>query len=357
MAKENMRIRIKRQFAFSIAIVAFCTPLTTSETFAQQAKPTTNTSNKFKSTGRSGTHKKCDLNTVNYGYICSVKEIENNVIGLQNEYAQVVSTFQKLISSNVELLCVDLEKLKIAAIEEIDNPENWIASEQEFGPCKFDSYHSEGGVNRNVLFPCSNPNTKFEQTYPKEYWSVYYDTVNRHGNECIYYFRGSGDPFWDLWAERWAPIWDKYQTVAVDFIYLAFYVDYGLRQLKIAKTVPAHKPGDCYRNSNDLTMGMLQNGKTEADKYGYKFTCRNSILIRSGRVPFTASSLYCPNLNYPTGNICTVYTSWGTSLKLSQSSKGKPVGKVVDNGSFISLTGYTCKVKLYKNFAYVESCK
>ena len=294
---------------------------------------------------------------MNYGYICSVKEIENNLKIMQSDYALVMSRFQKLISSNVELLCVDLEKLKIYAIEDFNGTKSWITGEQKFGPCSFDSYHPEGGVNRDVLFPCSNPNTKFEQTYPREYWSVYYDTVNRYGNECIYYFRGRGDPFWDLWANRWALIWDDYQTEAIDFINLAFLVDYELRQLKIAKSVPAHKLGDCYRNKDNLSMGMLPNGKTEADKYGYKFTCRNSVMTRSGRVPFTASSMYCPNTNYPTGNNCTVDTSWGTSIKLSQSSKGKPVGKIVDNGSFISLTGYTCTVKLYKNFAYIESCK
>ena len=344
-----------RRYAASIAIVALCAPLLPTETLALPAIPNINTSQKLKTIRHFETHEKCAINKANYGYICSVKEIEDDLKDLQNEYTQVVSNFQNLISSNVELLCVDLENLKRLAIVEIGDPENWIERDQKYGPCGDGSYPYYG-VNRDALFPCSNPNTKFEQTYPREYWSIYYDWVKGRGNACSYYFN-ENYPFWKLWVNRWSLIWDKYQDVAIDFIWLAKFIEYGLGQLEIAKSMPFHKFGDCYRDKNDLSKGMLPNRKTEADKFGYKFTCRNSVMTRTGRVLFTATSMSCPNTNYPTGNNCTVYTSWGTSAKLYEFPKSKPVGKVVDNGSFISLTGYSCTLKLYKNFAYVESCR
>ena len=303
----------------------------------------------------------CDTSKDDYGYRCSVSEIEAVLQPLQVQLADIKAKYSSLVATNVELLCEP----------KLDKWDQWSGYYGDFdflnssstgGPC--DNGYNEFDSRMYLLFfPCSNPNVRFEQVFPSDYWVGYYDSVYRsqHGlGGCEKGFAsdaGISYTFLNVWRNRWALIFPTYKTLITEYLRLSKQIDKVDNNLKTARSIPPHKPGDCQWNESDPTYGFLAKGKTAVDDYGYKFTCGSSGIRRTGRVSLKAASLSCPEYDSPTGNTCWVRTSWGTSSQLTRLPKYSPTGKVVDIGWFISLTGYQCTVKLYANFAYRETCK
>ena len=303
----------------------------------------------------------CDTSKANYGYKCSVSEIETVLQPLQVQLADIQAKYASLVASNVELFCEpDLKNWGFWSTDY--EAADFLNSSSMFGPC-VGGYKEFNSRMYLLFFPCSNPNVRFEQVFPSDYWVGYYDSVNRSQNYpggCNRGFAsdvGISYKFLKVWEDKWAPIFPTYKTLITEYLRLSEQIDEVDNNLETARSIPPHKPGDCQWNKSDPTYGFLAKGKTVVDDYGYKFTCGSSGIRRTGRVPLKAASLSCPEYDSPTGNTCWVRTTWGTSSQLTRLPKYSPNGKVVDTGWFISLTGYQCTVKLYANFAYRETCK
>ena len=296
----------------------------------------------------------CDTTKSNYGLVCSVGEIQAILQPLMAQKSDIETRFASLVASNIELACgLALESSTL--FESIED-------DASFGPC-FGKFNEVGSKHNLLFFPCSNPNVRFEQAFPSGYWDGYYDSVrtSQSYGGCSQRFTGSGGgagyKFNQVWETRWALIYPSYKSLVSEFETLENKVQPINNELTKAKAIPPSKPGDCQWNRSDPTEGFLAKGKTIVDAYGYKFTCRNSNIQRTGRVALKAIDLSCPEYDSPTGNICSVRTSWGSSSPLTRAAKYNPVGKVVDTGWYISLSGYKCSVKLYANFAYREICR
>jgi hypothetical protein len=304
----------------------------------------------------------CDTSKINYGYTCTVNEIEAILRPLQQKYENVIENYNSLVRSNVELLCGP----------SLGYWDQWVGSselerlinrDRMFGPCLFSYSEDFQSKLHNLFFPCSNPNTRFEQFFPTPYWAGYYDSVNRsqeYGGCSDHYFAsaiGLSNKFLDVWKYRWSLIFEDYKSLIVEYTQIMEEAEPMIREYERAKSIPARKPGACQWNKNDPTEGFIAKGKTVVDRYGYKFTCRNSKILRTGRVPLKAIGLWCPEYDSPTGNNCSVRTSWGTSSQLNQLPRYKPAGRVIDTGWYISISGYKCTIKLYANSAFKDSCK
>lgn len=291
----------------------------------------------------------CDTSQDDYGYKCSVSEIEAVLQPLQAQLTDIHAKYSSLIETNVELLCKP----------SIDRDWNFDGL-VDVGPCL--DYSNPSFALYSIFFPCSNPNPRFEQLFPNIYWAGYYDSVDRSNNNyfgCKTNFAsdvGLNFKFFQIWRSRWTLIFPNWKSLATEYQRLWDQIEPITWELEKAKSIPSHNPGDCQWRS-DPTYGFLAKGKTVVDDYGYKFTCGKSGIRRTGRVSLKAASLSCPEYDSPTGNTCWVRTTWGTSSQLTRLPKYLPNGKVVDTGWFISLTGYQCTVKLYANFAYRETCK
>ena len=294
----------------------------------------------------------CDTTKSNYGLVCSVGEIEAILQPLMAQKTDVETRFVSLVASNIELSCEH-------SLESSDPSTDY----SDFGPC-FGNFNNEGSKDNLLFFPCSKPNARFEQVYPPDYWEGYYEAVDRsqmYGG-CSQRFtggngNGAGYKFSKAWERRWALIYPSYQSLVSEYANLDNKIQPLKNELTKAKSIPPSKPGDCPWDRNDPTEGFLAKGKTVVDGYGYKFTCRNSIIRRTGRVPLKAIGLWCPEYDSPTGNNCSVRTSWGTRSRLNRLPRYKPAGRVVDTGWYISISGYKCSIKLYANSAFRDSCK
>ncbi len=303
----------------------------------------------------------CDLTKEDFGNYCSVTEIEAVLRPLQLQLETVKASYETLIRSNVELLCEP----------SLDYWDQWDAAsdyeyqmnrDRMYGPC-LDTYSEDFRSKLHTLFfPCSNPNTRFEQFFPTQYWEGYYDSVNRseeYGGCSDHYFAsavGLSYKFFNVWKSRWSQICGTYKSLSSEYIRLGSQIQPLSRELGRAKSIPPHKANDCQWNKSDPTEGFLAFGKTSVDRYGYKFTCTKSGIRRTGRVAFKAVGLLCPEFDYPTLNNCWVQTSWGTSSQLTKFPKNRSTGKVIGTGWYVSVSGYRCTVNLYANFAYKEKC-
>jgi hypothetical protein len=292
----------------------------------------------------------CDISKENYGYSCSVGEIQAVLQPLEARLASVKTKYDSLVSSNVELLCEP----------EIGEDGDAFEMDPMYGPCL--NYSDWNSKIHSLFFPCSNPNSRFEQAFPTEYWSGYYESVNKSQDYggCPSRFAsnvGLSIKFRNTWQSRWALIFPTYKSLVVDYDDLQENIKTVTYELEKAKRIPANKPGDCQLDPSDPTEGFIAKGKTVVNRYGYKFTCKNSVIRRTGRVIQKAAILQCPEYDSPTGNTCSVTSTWGINSYLSRLPKYSPVGKVIDTGWFVSVTGYRCTVKLYANFAFRESCK
>ena len=294
----------------------------------------------------------CDTTKSNYGLVCSADEIQAILKPLMAQKTDIEKRFASLVASNIELSCGH-------SLEQSDPSTGY----SDFGPC-FGNFNEVGSKDNLLFFPCSKPNPRFEQAFPPDYWEGYYEAVDRsqmYGG-CSKQFtggngNGAGYTFSKVWERRWALIYPAYQSLASEYEILENKIQPINNELTRAKSIPPSKPGDCPWNRSDPTEGFLAKGKTAVDAYGYKFTCRNSSIQRTGRVALKAIDLSCPEYDSPTGNTCSVRTSWGTSSQLTRVARYAPVGKVVDTGWYVSLSGYKCAVKLYANFAFRETCK
>ena len=121
-----------------------------------------------------------------------------------------------------------------------------------------------------------------------------------------------------------------------------------------ATTIP-HKRGDCPVDPNSSSSQIFKNGKTYIGLSGVRLLCKNGVIVKRGKVPLEAKFLTCAVFNSTSDNGCYVKDSWGYLTWLFNLPKKAPVGKVVSNGSYYTNNGY-CKVALYKNFAYTDSC-
>jgi hypothetical protein len=121
-----------------------------------------------------------------------------------------------------------------------------------------------------------------------------------------------------------------------------------------ATTIP-HKRGDCPVDPNSSSSQIFKNGKTYIGLGGVRLLCKNGVIVKKGKVPLEAKFLTCAVFNSTSDNGCYVKDSWGYLTWLFNLPKKAPVGRVVSNGSYYTNNGY-CKVALYKNFAYTDSC-
>ena len=121
-----------------------------------------------------------------------------------------------------------------------------------------------------------------------------------------------------------------------------------------ATTIP-HKRGDCPVDPKSSSSQIFKNGKTYIGLGGVRLLCKNGVIVKRGKVRLEAKFLTCAVFNRPSDNGCYVKDSWGYLTWLFNLPKKAPVGKVVSRGSYYSNNGY-CKVALYKNFAYRDSC-
>ena len=342
---------LTRRFCISVVISIFC--ITTFSNNANALMGSTSLLARSGMTSKAITRvpSVCDATKSNYGYNCSVSEIQAILQPLQARLADIEAKYKTLVSSNVELLCSP----------ELGEFSGDFGSQQMFGPClNYDDWDSK---LHTLFFPCSNPNSRFEQVFPSEYWVGYYESVNRsqnYGGCADHYFAsdvGLSYKFLNTWQRRWALVFPSYKSFMTDYNNLQGEIKTVTSELDKAKWTPTHKTGDCQLNQMDPTLGFLAKGKTSVDKYGYKFTCTNSGIRRTGRVAQIAASLSCPEYNSPTGNTCLVTSTWGINSYLSNLPKYSPKGKVIDNGWYISLTGFQCTVSLYANFAFREKCR
>jgi|694.fasta_scaffold127743_5 hypothetical protein len=121
-----------------------------------------------------------------------------------------------------------------------------------------------------------------------------------------------------------------------------------------ATTIP-HKRGDCPVDPNSSSSQIFKNGKTYIGLGGVRLLCKNGVIVKKGKVPLEAKFLTCAVFNSKSDEGCYVKDSWGYLTWLFNLPQKTPVGKVVSNGSYYTKNGY-CKVALYKNFAYTDSC-
>ena len=121
-----------------------------------------------------------------------------------------------------------------------------------------------------------------------------------------------------------------------------------------ATTVP-HNAGDCPLDPNSSSTQILQNGKTYIGLGGVRSLCKNGRIVKQGKVPLEAKFLTCAVFNSTSDKGCYVKDSWGRLTWLFNLPQKTPKGKAVSNGSYYTNNGY-CKVVLYKNFAYTNSC-
>jgi len=121
-----------------------------------------------------------------------------------------------------------------------------------------------------------------------------------------------------------------------------------------ATTVP-HNAGDCPLDPNSSSTQILQNGKTYVGLGGVRSLCKNGRIVKQGKVPLEAKFLTCAVFNSTSDKGCYVKDSWGRLTWLFNLPQKTPKGKAVSNGSYFTNNGY-CKVVLYKNFAYTNSC-
>ena len=123
---------------------------------------------------------------------------------LQAQLADINVKYASLIATNIELLC------KPSLDTETEEISRW----GRYGPCLY--YSTPGDALYSLFFPCSNPNPRFEQSFPKKYWAGYYDSVDRSNNNyfgCEYGFAsdvGLNFEFFQIWESKWSLILPNY---------------------------------------------------------------------------------------------------------------------------------------------------
>ena len=169
--------------------------------------------------------------------------------------------------------------------------------------------------------------------------------------------------FRNVWASRWSVIFPTYKSLITEFVQLQKKLAEVKSSLQISATIPKHNPGDCAIDPSDPTRGFIAKGKTVVDRNGYKFTCINSALKRSGKIPLKsktpvkaptkpsgqirAVSIRCQDGN-TFSNGCAVTWSNGTR---SYVRSGQRSGSIVSGTDFYDMMGNHVCVDLYENGA------
>lgn len=115
------------------------------------------------------------------------------------------------------------------------------------------------------------------------------------------------------------------------------------------------KSGNCMFDVSNTNSQIAINGKTYVWSNGDKRLCSNGRWISKGKIPLTALYLTCATFNSQTDRGCYVKDSHGGLTWLFNLPEKQIIGKPVSRGSYYTANGY-CKVTLYKNFAYRDSC-
>ena len=184
------------------------TATTATETTTTAAETTTSQYNVSLPTG-------CDVSVDYYAERCSA--IENLAVRqtLQVQLADIEAKMESLSATNIELLCVQGPDLWWEYSEFIN---------EDVGPCL--GYSHPTDPLYSIFFPCSNPNPRFEQSFPKKYWAGYYDSVDRSINHyfgCDTGFTndvGISWEFLEIWRSRWALIFPNYKSLSVEHEHL-----------------------------------------------------------------------------------------------------------------------------------------
>ena len=115
------------------------------------------------------------------------------------------------------------------------------------------------------------------------------------------------------------------------------------------------KSGNCMFDASDTNSEIGINGKTYVWSNGVKKLCSKGRWISKGKTPLTALYLTCAIFNSQSDRGCYVKDSHGGLTWLFNLPDKQIIGKPVSGGSYYTANGY-CKVTLYKNFAYRDSC-
>ncbi len=150
----------------------------------------------------------------------------------------------------------------------------------------------------------------------------------------------------------WTPVYDSYQeySSANDTASVAITAN-GLKKLQGSVS----KGGNCMFDTSNIKSQIGINGKTYVWPNGDRKLCAKGRWVSKEKTPLTALYLTCAIFNSQSDRGCYVKDSHGGLTWLFNLPDKQIIGKPVSSGSYYTENGY-CKVTLYQNFAYRDSC-
>ena len=283
-----------------------------------------------------------------------------------------LTAFDNVVNANIETRCLRLSSNSTVTIDDLNQYLRKSVSKPEVFSISSGCFPKELSNPCGGMYTCdyfrnflnSNFVARFGDTYSLAYQTLLTKLNDGCENEvCKWNYGEFESSIVRLWYSRnkaqypalqaaWTPVYDSYKEYSNAYNTASLAIaanDLKKRQGSVSKG------GNCMFDASDTNSQIGINGKTYVWPNGDKKLCSKGRWVSKGKTPLTALYLTCAIFNSQSDRGCYVKDSHGGLTWLFNLPDKQIIGKPVSRGSYYTANGY-CKVTLYKNFAYRDSC-